>query len=293
MTARLPRAALPADPPAAPGTVLPEGACDAHVHMVAGPEFPLWDGRVEDPAEGDFDSWLARFERHLKTLGFARTVIVHSILYGGDNRVTIEAVRRLGSDRARGIGLLPDGAGPKDLDAFLAAGLMGVRLNYVHGGLLSWKGARAMAPMLAERGMHLHMLLFAHRHVVEISDEIRKLPVPLVIDHMGWPDLSSGVADPGFQALLRLLGEGRIRVKLSGVYRLCRAPFAEAAPFVEALVAANPEGCLWGSDWPHLMLGDAAQPDAGALLNAFLDMVTGDEARRRILVETPERLFGF
>ena len=293
MTASLPRAALPADPPSAPVAALPESACDAHVHMVAGPEFPLWEGRVEDPAEGEFDSWLARFERHLKTLGFARTVVVHSILYGGDNRVTIEAVRRLGPGRARGIGLLPDGAGAMDLDAFRAAGLMGVRLNYVHGGLLSWRGAQAMAPMLAERGMHLQMLLFAHRHVVEIENDIQELPVPLVIDHMGWPDLSLGVSDPGFQALLRLLGEGRILVKLSGIYRLCRAPFAEAAPFVEALVAANPEGCLWGSDWPHLMLGDAAQPDAGALLNTFLEMVPGDEARRRILVEAPERLFGF
>ncbi len=129
--------------------------------------------------------------------------------------------------------------------------------------------------------------------MVEIENDIQELPVPLVIDHMGWPDLSLGVSDPGFQALLRLLGEGRILVKLSGIYRLCRAPFAEAAPFVEALVAANPEGCLWGSDWPHLMLGDAAQPDAGALLNTFLEMVPGDEARRRILVEAPERLFGF
>ena len=293
MTAALPRAAHPADPPAAPGEVLPEGACDAHVHMVAGSEFPLWEGRVEDPAEGDFDSWLARFDRHLKTLGFARTVIVHSILYGGDNRVTMEAVRRLGPDRARGIGLLPDGAGPKDLDAFRAAGLMGVRLNHVHGGLLSWDGARAMAPMLAERGMHLQMLLFAHAHLLEIVDDIRALPVPLVIDHMGWPDLSLGVSDPGFQALLRLLGDGHVHVKLSGVYRLCRAPFAEAAPFVEALVAANPEGCLWGSDWPHLMLADAEQPDAGHLLNAFLGMVSGEDDRRRILVEAPERLFGF
>ena len=289
-----PSALPPVDPPTVPHTPLPPLACDAHVHMVAGPEdFPLWEGRVEDPAPGSWDTWIAQFERHLETLGFARTVIVHSILYGGDNSVTAETVQRLGTDRARGIGLVRDGVGDAELDALAASGLMGVRLNYVHGGLLTWAGARAMAPALAAREMHIQMLLFAHAHIAEIAEDIRALPVPLVIDHMGWPDLSRGLDDPGFQTLCALLAEGRIYVKLSGIYRLCNAPYDVAAPFVEALVAANPEHCLWGSDWPHLMLADAAQPDAGVLLNTFLDTVTSDAHRQAILTEAPARLFRF
>ena len=141
--------------------------------------------------------------------------------------------------------------------------------------------------------MHIQMLLFAHNHIAEIAEDIRALPVPLVIDHMGWPDLSQGLRDPGLQTLLTLLAEGRIYVKLSGIYRLCGAPYDAAAAFVDALVSANPEHCLWGSDWPHLMLADATQPDAGQLLNTFLDMVPSQDARQSILVTAPERLFGF
>ncbi|MEL7114462.1 MAG: amidohydrolase, partial [Pseudomonadota bacterium] len=88
----------PIDPPSAPSFALPEGACDAHFHMVAAPaDFPLWDGRVEDPAPGpSFDAWIAMFQRHCKVLGISRGVVVHSIFYGTDNRITLEAARRLG-----------------------------------------------------------------------------------------------------------------------------------------------------------------------------------------------------
>ena len=64
----LPTAAAPVETPAAPREALPSGACDAHVHMVAD-DYPLWEGRVENPAPGGFDAWIARLEHHLATLG--------------------------------------------------------------------------------------------------------------------------------------------------------------------------------------------------------------------------------
>ena len=288
----LPTAAPPVARPLAPRAKLPAGACDAHVHMLAD-DYPLWDGRVENPAPGDMASWLARLTLHLDTLGFERVVIVHSIFYGGDNRVTLDSVARLGKDRARGIGLVTDDASEAELDALAEAGVMGIRLNYVHGGLLSWLGVIALAPRLKARGMHVQMLMNAHKHMADIAEAVAALPVPVVFDHIGWPDLRGGVAEPGFQTLKRLVAEGDAYVKLSGIYRVAHAPYEAAAPFVAALADANPERCLWGSDWPHIMLADAAQPDAGALVNAFLDTVTQDEARRQILAETPAALYGF
>ncbi|MEL6587700.1 MAG: hypothetical protein AAFQ50_13735, partial [Pseudomonadota bacterium] len=118
MTTNLPQAALPRPRPSAPKAAMPPGACDAHVHML-GDEFPLWDKRVEDPAPGSLDDWAKRLETHLDTLGCDRVVIVHSIVYGGDNSVTMAAVERLG-DRARGIGLVTDDATDADLDAQVA-----------------------------------------------------------------------------------------------------------------------------------------------------------------------------
>lgn len=281
---------------AAPKEAPPAGACDAHVHLVGGPnDFPLWEGRVEDPAQDanggpDFDGWLALYRDHLDALGFTKGLIVHSILYGTDNRVTVETVKRLG-DGFKGVGLLPDAATDADLDGFKADNLCAVRLNYVHGGVLTWDGAKAMAPRLADRGLHIQMLLHTHMHMNDLGGDIASLPVPVVIDHLGWPDLLRGVDDAGFQTLLRLVGDGHAYVKLSALYRLCPAPYDSAAPFVAALVAANPDRCLWGSDWPHLMLNGAQMPVAASLLDAFYDVVTASAHRQAVLVDTPDRLF--
>ena len=278
--------------PRAPKTAPPAEACDAHVHLVAGKDdFPLWEGHVENPAVGpDFEGWIDLYRAHLDVLGFSKGLIVHSILYGTDNSVTVAALKRLGAN-FKGVGLLPDTATDAQLDQFVDDNLKAVRLNYVHGGVLSWDGAKAMAPRLADRNLHIQMLLHSHLHMAELEDDIRALPVPLVIDHVGWPDLALGTSDSGFQRLLRLVGDGHLHIKLSAIYRLCAAPYDQAAPFVAALVAANPAACLWGSDWPHLMLNRAHMPDAATLLDAFHDVVTSMKNRETILVHAPDKLF--
>ena len=292
MTQPLPSALMP-PAPEPPARRLPEGSVDCHVHLVAGhDDFPLWDGRVEDPAPGpDFDGWLDLYRAHLAALGCSGGLIVHSILYGGDNAVTLAAVRRMGPG-FRGVGLLPDGADTAALDAFAEAGMVAVRLNYVHGGLLSWEGARAMAPALAERGMHLQMLAHSDRHMQEIAADVRALPCPVVFDHLGWPADEMSPDTPGFQALCALLAEGHAYVKLSAPYRMAHAPYAETDACAAALIAANPDACLWGSDWPHLMLGGAAQPRLPDLVAAIERVIPDDATRQKIFVDTPRRLFG-
>jgi len=290
-----PQAEMPVAVPRSPDWQLPPGACDAHIHMVAAPgEFDLWNGRVEDPAPGlDFEGWIALYERHMQALGLDRVVIVHSILYGSDNAVTRAAVARLGRHRARGIGLVTDAATDAELDALAESGLCGVRLNYVHGGVLSWDGVTAMADRLKARGLHVQMLMNAHKHMAELEEGVRAMPVDVVYDHTGWPDVAAGPDEAGFKRLCALLANGKAWVKLSGLYRLARAPYEATDALVAALVDANPERCLWGSDWPHLMLADAGMPNAGDLLNAFLRVVTDEATRRRILVDNPARLYGF
>ena len=288
-----PDAPLP-PPSEAPHQTAPNGACDSHVHILASAkEFRLWDGRVENPAPGvGLKAWLALYRRHLAALGCTRGVIVHSIFYGTDNAVTVAALDQLG-EGFRGIGLLPDTASEADLDQFAAWNMAGVRLNYVHGGVLSWDGMQAMAPKLAARNLHVQMLMHAHLHLEDLATQVAQMPVEVCFDHIGWPDLSLGMAHPSVQTLCRLLAEGQVWVKLSGLYRLCNVPYDAVDAFVAALVAANPERCLWGSDWPHIMLNGAEMPDAAGLLNAFHRVVTDDRTRHRILVENPAKLYGF
>lgn len=280
--------------PQVPRKQAPDGACDAHVHLVAGRgEFPLWQGRVENPAPGpDLDGWLEMFRTQLNTLGFSRGVIVHSILYGTDNSVTVEAVRRMGTG-FKGVGLLADGASDQQMDAFVDWNMAAVRLNYVHGGVLSWQGAKTMAPALAERGLHIQMLCHADQHMSELAEDVRTLTTDIVFDHIGWPKDALTKDSAGFKALCRLLADGKAWVKLSALYRMCPAPYTLADPLVAALIAANPERCLWGSDWPHLMLADAQMPQAADLLNALDRVVPDEQTRQRILVDNPAHLFGF
>ena len=270
----------------------PKGACDTHIHMLAAPhEAPLYAARTEDTAT-TYDDYLARYRAHLANLGCDRGVIVQSIFYGTDNTITARAIADMGAG-FRGVGLLPDGAPQTAIDNFAASQMKAVRLNYVHGGVLTWDGARAMAPALADRDMHIQMLMNADKHMADLADDIATLPVPVVFDHIGWPDLTAGTADAGFRALCAALAEGHVYVKLSGLYRMCDAPYDAVDAIVAALVAANPERCLWGSDWPHIMLNGAQMPQAATLWDAFHRVVTDDATRARILVDNPATLYGF
>lgn len=288
----IPTSAAPR-PATAPQQKAPKGAVDTHIHMLgAASEFATSPTRAENPAPLDMDAFIEAYRAQCALLGVQRTVVVHSIIYGGDNAVTLEAIRRLGPD-ARGIALLPDGASEAALDALAQAGVKGLRLNYIFKGILSWEGAKALAPKLAARGMHLQLLLNADKHIIDIEEDIRNYPCPVVIDHIGWPNVAAGPAEPGFQTLVNLVKDGAAYVKLSGLYRVSQEPWADTDPLVDAFVQANPQRCLWGSDFPYIMLGGAKMPDAGQALDAFHRVVTGTQDRQTILVDAPVALYDF
>jgi len=110
----------------------------------------------------------------------------------------------------------------------------------------------------------------------------------------GRTDARAGTATPGLQSLLRLVGDGGCWVKVSGAHRLSQqAPdYPDARPFHEALVRANPERLVWGSDWPHPRI-EGEMPDAGRLFELFQQWTPDEATRRRILVDNPARLYGF
>jgi len=101
--------------------------------------------------------------------------------------------------------------------------------------------------------------------------------------------------DANFQALLKLVGEGHLHAKVSAPYRLSDQfpDYPDAKPFHDALVRANPERLMWGTDWPHPSIPGNIMPDDGHLLDLFFEWTPDAAVRRRILVETPARLFGF
>jgi predicted TIM-barrel fold metal-dependent hydrolase len=81
---------------------------------------------------------------------------------------------------------------------------------------------------------------------------------------------------------------------MSAPYRtsLQEPPYSDITPFAHALVAAVSDRLVWGSDWPHVLL-ETTMPNDGDLVDQIAVWVPDEAARRRILVDNPERLYGF
>ena len=129
-------------------------------------------------------------------------------------------------------------------------------------------------------------------------------PVPVVFDHFGGARASLGIRQPGFDSLLNLVQAGKAYVKISGAYRASKlAPdYPDTAPLAKALIAANPERIIWGTDWPHpdsasgRPLGEVSplfQIDDGRLLNQLPVWAPDSATRKKILVDNPVQLYGF
>jgi 2-pyrone-4,6-dicarboxylate lactonase len=144
---------------------------------------------------------------------------------------------------------------------------------------------------MIERSMHAQVWPVFDA-LPELLRNILPLNVPIVLEHMASLDVTRGVANPTFQLLLSLLREGRIWIKLTVCRRSLLAPqYVDLRPFHDALVAANPNRLLWGSDWPFVRMNPA--PDATALLGLFGDWVADAALRSAILVANPAVLYGF
>jgi predicted TIM-barrel fold metal-dependent hydrolase len=291
-----PRIAGPVAQPKRPRVAPPSGAFDTHAHIF-GPadKFPYTPGRGYTPPDAPVEHFIALLDH----LGFARGVVVQGNAHGYDNRVLLDALERY-PQRLRGVAITDTRVGPETLSDWHKRGMRGLRFhlfpekpNYVRGvGLDVFAVFRK-----AMRELGWVMQLFCDHHVMQdvaatlraISDEM-----PVVVDHLLMVPAVCGVSDPNFQALLKLVGEGHLHVKLSAVYRLSAQypDYSDARPLHEALVRANPDRLMWGTDWPHPSIPADVMPDDGHLFDLFHDWTPNAEIRRRILVDTPTRLFG-
>jgi predicted TIM-barrel fold metal-dependent hydrolase len=276
--------------------VLPRGACDCHAH-VFGPaaRFPYAEPRSYTPEDAPFEAYMA----HLDRLGCERGVLVQPSAYGRDNTAMLDALARA-PRRLRGVAVGGDELTPAVLREWHTAGVRALRANefrrdgkpYYQNGV-RLEAVAPLYPTMVELGWHLQLWIDT-RDLPELLPALGRCPLPVVVDHMGRMEHQHGVSHPGFQALLRGVGDGRMWAKLSGTYRLAAtAPdYLEARPFHEALVAANPDNLVWGSDWPHPR-PEGPVPDAKHLLDLFLDWTPEADKRAAILSANPARLYDF
>ena len=291
-----PRIAGPLAQPKRPRAKPPAGTWDAHAH-VFGPAatFPYAPGRGYTPPDAPVERYLALLDH----LGCARGLLVQGNAHGYDNRALLDALSRH-PQRLRGVAITDTCVAPATLRDWHRLGMRGLRFHllaekagYVRGvGLDVFEVFRKT---MAELGWI--MQIFCDGRVLhDIAPKLRGIArdMPVIVDHYGMVDAARGIDEPNFQALLRLVGEGAVYVKMSAPYRVSTdyPDYADARALHAALLRANPERLMWGTDWPHSSIAAAVMPDDGHLLDLLMAWTPDERMRRMILVETPQRLFG-
>jgi 2-pyrone-4,6-dicarboxylate lactonase len=297
VTSEPPRIAGPVAHPKKPRIMPPPGAWDTHAHIF-GPadKFPYTPGRGYTPPDAPAETYIALLDH----LGFVRGVAVQGNAHGFDNRVLLDALARF-PQRLRGVAITDTRIAPAALHDWHKLGMRGLRFHlfsdagkpgYVRGvGLDVFEVFRKT---MADLGWVMQVFC-DWRLMAEVAPILRDISreMPVIVDHMLNIPAERGIGDANFQALLKLVGGGHAHVKLSAAYRLSAQypDYPDARPFHAALLAANPEQLLWGTDWPHPSTATEVMPDDGHLLDLFLAWTPDEGMQRRILVDTPERLF--
>jgi predicted TIM-barrel fold metal-dependent hydrolase len=284
---------------------MPAGACDCHTHIIGDPRrFPFAAARTYTPEQGSVEDLQALH----RALHIDRVVIVQPSVYGTDNACTLDGIRRLGAG-ARGIAVVDDKTPAAALDDMEAAGIRGIRINLATAGQTDPDVARKRLDAAVQRigSRRWHIQMYATLPVIAaIRAQVAAAPVPIVFDHFGGAQAAGGVAQQGFDVLLDLVRTGRVYVKTSAPYRGSKqAPgFSDMAPLAKALIAANVQRVLWGTDWPHpdtsTIPGRTATDvsphrhvDDGLVLSQLAAWAPDPATRRTILVDNPAALYRF
>ena len=279
--------------PRTPRLRLPTGTCDAHVHVFGPPEqFAYNPLRQITPVAAPRDTLYALH----RTLGIDRCVIVQSMVHGMDNSVVEDAIAH-GEGRYLGVALVPADVPDAELARLAAAGMRGVRFNFMRhlGAGADVREVLALTPRLAAHGLHLQVH-FESALVHELGPWLVQSEVPVVIDHMGRVDARLGAQHEDFQALMRLLDTPHFWVKLSGIDRIDAHAdpdqrYQQGVVLAQQLWRHHAERCVWGSDWPHP--NHTHIPDDAALVDAIAQIVPDEGGRQSLLVDNPQRLYRF
>ena len=277
--------------PRAPRFRMPPGACDSHVH-VFGPttRFPYAPDARFRPADAPKTLLYALHD----AIGIARCVIVQSGCHGFDNSVVADAIAAR-PGRYKGVALCPVDVDDNTLARLADQDFCGVRFNYMAhlAGGTPIDAVAGLARRLQRFNMHLQIHLDS-KLMASMAPALAAMPVPVVIDHMARVEVGSEHAGQAFDALLRLLEQPHLWVKVSGLERASRidAPWTDALPYAQALLAQHPSKVVWGTDWPHPNFR-AAPPDDGDIVDMIPMFASTAQQQQALLVDNPARLYGF
>jgi len=269
-----------------------EPKIDCHNHVIDPARFPYAADTAYRPAGQEIGS-APYFLHVLDAYGVRHALLVGpNSGYGTDNRCLLDAIAQSGG-RFKGIAVVPNGVELSVLERLKSAGVMGVAFNTTVNGVAYYADSDALLAKLAALGLFIQIQV-EHDQLVPLAPMLERSGVRILIDHCGRPTPEAGPDQPGFKALLRLARTGRAFVKLSGYEKFSREPYpyADVQPYVRALIETfTLDACVWASDWPFLKA--TKRVDYGPLLKLVENLLPGERDRRKLLWETPRKLFGF
>jgi predicted TIM-barrel fold metal-dependent hydrolase len=270
---------------------------DCHAHVFDPARFPYAADTFYRPAGQELGT-ARQFARVLEAHGVRHALLVGpNSGYETDNGCLLDAVAGSGG-RFKGVAVVTRDAGTDALRELQSRGIVGVAFNAAHHGTAYYAGTGPLLARLEALGLWLQLQVEGDQ-LTALLPLLDGSGVRLLIDHCGRPRAADGVGQAGFAALLALgrerAPEGRMAVKLSGGAKFSGepAPHADLRPYLDALVDAfTLDACVWGSDWPFLRAPERI--DYGPLL-AWAEAALAIDAagRRKLMWETPKRLFGF
>lgn len=275
--------------PSNPVFTPPPGAVDAHCH-VFGPmaQFPFSAKAKYLPEDATPEMLFALRDR----LGFAKNVIVQASCHGNDNRATLSAIAK-SNGKARGVAVVDPAISEDELQALHEGGMRGIRFNFLKRLVDNAPKDKFLeVSRRLPKGWHV-VIYFEADILEELRPFIDAIPVPLVVDHMGRPDVTQGPDGRDMRAFRRLLdSRPDINFKPTCPDRLDPSgdPWNAFAEAVRPLVEDYSDRCLWGTDWPHPNQQNIL-PDDGHIVDMIPRIAPTAELQHKLLVANPERLY--
>lgn len=275
--------------PSKPKFIPPPGAVDAHCH-VFGPmdRFPFSEKAKYMPEDAGPEMLFGLRDY----LGFSRNVIVQASCHGTDNRATLDAIAR-SQGKARGVAAVDPAISDAELAGLHDGGIRGIRFNFLKR-LVDDAPKDKFLEVTRRLPDGWHVVIYFEADIIEdMRSFIAAIPVPVVVDHMGRPDVSQGPEGTDMRAFRTLLdSRSDIYFKPTCPDRLDASldPWNNFARAVGPLVADYPDRCIWGSDWPHPNQ-QSILPDDGHLVDMIPRIAPTVELQRKLLIDNPHRLY--
>jgi 2-pyrone-4,6-dicarboxylate lactonase len=224
-------------------------------------------------------------------LGISRAVIVQASCHGSDNRAMLDALAWR-PEHYRGVAILDENTPGTDIPIMHRAGVRGARFNFVKhlGGSPDMTVFANILRRIKPLGWHVVLHVDAP-DIVSLSDMMRALTLPFIIDHMGRVPAKDGVDQTPLAALLDLAKLDRCWIKVSGSERIDLPPYDKAIPIARKIVEASPDRVLWGTDFPHP--NSTHEADEADLVDLLPKIAPDPVQRQKLLVDNPAKLYGF